>query len=168
MLVTSIFSFSPSGFHPSLTLSQTSPGFYVSAVQALSPFPTVFSTLSENFSLFSSNLKLSSANSFSLEESKIVIWERVKQSSVLSHIYFVFFLSYFQFWPVQNICHLVKSWKPSLGLWKAFSRIMKCKQCVIVIPFISPYRSIQDYRIMEGVRCRKMMSGSTGPTEEGQ
>ena len=39
--------------------------------QAISPFPTVFSTLLDNFLPFSSNLKLSSANSFSLEESKI-------------------------------------------------------------------------------------------------
>ena len=39
--------------------------------QAISPFPTVFSTCLDNFLLFSSNLKLSSANSFSLEESKI-------------------------------------------------------------------------------------------------
>ena len=68
------------------TLSQTSLGFYVSAVQvfrkhcrkrrncsqrAISPFHTLFSTLLENFTPFSSNLKLSSANSFSLEESKI-------------------------------------------------------------------------------------------------
>ena len=35
------------------------------------PFRTVFSILSENFLPFSSNLKLSSANTFSLEESKI-------------------------------------------------------------------------------------------------
>ena len=35
---------------------------------AISPFPTVFFTQLENFS---SNLKLSSASSFSLEESKI-------------------------------------------------------------------------------------------------
>ena len=33
-------------------------------------FPTVFSTHIENFLSFSSNLKLSSENSFSLEESK--------------------------------------------------------------------------------------------------
>ena len=37
----------------------------------LSPFPTVFSTHFDNFLPSSSNLKLSSANSFSLEESKI-------------------------------------------------------------------------------------------------
>ena len=37
--------------------------------QAISSFPTVFSTDLENFLPFSSNLKLSSANSFSLEES---------------------------------------------------------------------------------------------------
>ena len=69
-----------------LTLSQTSPGFYVSAGQVfwkhcgkrrncsrrtISPFPTVFSTRLDNFLPFSSNLKLSSANCFSLEESKI-------------------------------------------------------------------------------------------------
>ena len=34
-------------------------------------FPTVFSTHMDNFLPFSSNSKLSSANSFSLEESKI-------------------------------------------------------------------------------------------------
>ena len=39
-------------------------------------FP-VFSTLSENFLPFSSNLKLSSADSFSLKDSKIVVWEKV-------------------------------------------------------------------------------------------
>ena len=38
---------------------------------AISPFPTVFSTHLEKFLPFSSSLKLSSANSFSLEESKI-------------------------------------------------------------------------------------------------
>ena len=36
----------------------------------MSPFLAVFSTLLENYLPFSSNLKLSSANSFSLEESK--------------------------------------------------------------------------------------------------
>ena len=40
-------------------------------VRAISPLPTVFSTHLDNFLPFSSNLKLSSANSFSLEESKI-------------------------------------------------------------------------------------------------
>ena len=68
-----------------ITISQTSPCFYVFAVRILENtvgkreiarnelflvFP-VFSTLSENFLLFSSNSKLSSTNSFSLEESKI-------------------------------------------------------------------------------------------------
>ena len=38
---------------------------------AMSPFPTVFSTFFENFLPFSSNLKLSSVQSFSVEESKI-------------------------------------------------------------------------------------------------
>ena len=45
---------------------------------AISPFPTVFSASLENFLPFSSNLKLSSANSFSLEVAKCVVWERVK------------------------------------------------------------------------------------------
>ena len=67
------------------TLSKTSHFFYVSAVyffqhcgkrrncsyRAVSPFPTVLSTLFENAPPFPSNSKLSSANSFSLEESKI-------------------------------------------------------------------------------------------------
>ena len=61
-----------------LTVSKTSPGFYVSAVQvflktlwgkekllvtSISPLPTVFPTLLKSFLSFSSNLKLSSANS---------------------------------------------------------------------------------------------------------
>ena len=66
-----------------LTPSQTIPGFYMSAVQvlktlwekeklrAISPFLTVFSTLSGNFLPFSSNSKLLSANSLTLEGSKI-------------------------------------------------------------------------------------------------
>ena len=43
----------------------------IAPLRAISPFPTVFSTGFENFLQFSSNLKLSSANSFILEESKI-------------------------------------------------------------------------------------------------
>ena len=54
-----------SGF---LTYSHTTP-FDAPGKQAISPFPTVFSTHSDNFLPFSSNLKLSSANFFSLEES---------------------------------------------------------------------------------------------------
>ena len=40
-------------------------------LRAISPFPTVFSTFLDNFLPFSPNVKLSSANFFSLEESKI-------------------------------------------------------------------------------------------------
>ena len=68
-----------------LTLSQRSPCFYVSAVQIFENTVglgeiahykqfllfIVFSSLMENFPTFSLNLKLSSANYFSLEESKI-------------------------------------------------------------------------------------------------
>ena len=39
--------------------------------KAISPFPTVFSTPLENFLPFSSNSELLSANSFSLEETRI-------------------------------------------------------------------------------------------------
>ena len=41
------------------------------SLRAISLFPTVFSTYLDNFLPFSSNLKLSSAKSFSLEMSKI-------------------------------------------------------------------------------------------------
>ena len=84
MLVTSIFSHFDNVFLNTwdrnyyLTLSQTSPGFYVSAVQFLWKHcgkrrncNKVFSTHLENFLPFLSNLKLLSANSFTLEESKI-------------------------------------------------------------------------------------------------
>ena len=65
-----------------LTHSQTSPCFCVSFENNVGKreiacnkqfllFLTVFSTLLENFLQFSSYLKLSSANSFSLEESKL-------------------------------------------------------------------------------------------------
>ena len=40
-------------------------------LRAISPFPTVFSIRLKDFPLFSSNLKFSPANSFSLKESKI-------------------------------------------------------------------------------------------------
>ena len=68
-----------------LTLSQTRPGFYVSAVlvfwkhcekrwncsqRAISLFSTAFSTRLKNFLQFSSDIKLSSANSLSFEGSK--------------------------------------------------------------------------------------------------
>ena len=71
-------------FPTRLTLSQTSPGFHMSAVQVLKTlwekekllvisnfsFSTVFSAYLMSFLPFSSNLTLSSVNSFSLEESK--------------------------------------------------------------------------------------------------
>ena len=41
------------------------------SLRAISPFPTVFSTRLENLLTFSSSLKLSSANTLSLKESKI-------------------------------------------------------------------------------------------------
>ena len=71
---------------PSLTVSQTNPDFYVSAVQIFENtagkgeiarieqfllFPQCFLPISMDFQPFSSNLKLSSANSVSLEGSKI-------------------------------------------------------------------------------------------------
>ena len=55
----------------SLTLSQTSLGFYVSVIEAISPFPKVFSTLLKNFQSFLSRSELSFAISFSLDDSKI-------------------------------------------------------------------------------------------------
>ena len=74
-----------------LILSKTIPGFYVSAVEVIRTvgkgeiagneqfllFP-LFSTHLENFLPFSSSLKFSSANSFSLEESKICCLEKIK------------------------------------------------------------------------------------------
>ena len=50
--------------------------------RAIFPFPTVFSTDLENFLQFSSKLKLSSENSFSLKQSKICRWERIKSSEI--------------------------------------------------------------------------------------
>ena len=70
-----------------LTLSQTSPGFYVPVIwkhckkkrncskQAISPFPKVFFTYFEKFLKFSSNLNLSSASS-SVWKSKICLFEK--------------------------------------------------------------------------------------------
>ena len=75
-------------FKPHLTLSQTSPCFYLSAVQVLEKntvgkgditcneqfhlFPTVLFTRLDNFLPFLSNLKLSSANSFSFDQFEIL------------------------------------------------------------------------------------------------
>ena len=39
--------------------------------RAISPLPTMFSACSENFLIFSSNFKLSSADCFNLDQSKI-------------------------------------------------------------------------------------------------
>ena len=73
------------------TLSQTIPGFYMSAIQILwkhcgekeillirsnSPFPSVFSTHLKNFQPFSSNSKLPSADSSVWKCLKFVVWER--------------------------------------------------------------------------------------------
>ena len=70
-------------FGKELTLSQANPGFYVQVLwkhcgnrrnyswRDFSPFPSVFSTCLDNFLPSSSNIKLSSAYSFSLEESKM-------------------------------------------------------------------------------------------------
>ena len=41
-------------------------------LSTIAPFPTAFSTLSENFPPFSSNLDLLSASSLRLEDSKFV------------------------------------------------------------------------------------------------
>ena len=49
----------------------------------------MFSTRLENSLPFSSKLKLSSANSFSLEEPKIVVLERVKLSLTASLVHFL-------------------------------------------------------------------------------
>ena len=56
-----------------LTLSQTSPGFYVSAVQVFWKHwgKQVFFTWLKSFMPFSTKLKSSSANFFNLDESKI-------------------------------------------------------------------------------------------------
>ena len=54
-----------------LTYSDTMTPFDAPGKQAISPFPTVFSTHLDSFLPFLSNLKLLSTNSFSLEESKI-------------------------------------------------------------------------------------------------
>ena len=75
-----------------LTLSQTSPGFYVSAVQifrkhcgkrrncsqrAISPFPTAFSTLLENLLPFSPILNCRLQTLPIWKSKKFVFWERV-------------------------------------------------------------------------------------------
>ena len=44
------------------------------SIRAISPFPTVFSTCLDNFLPFSSNLKLSSADSFQFGSLKFVVW----------------------------------------------------------------------------------------------
>ena len=85
-----------------LTLSQTSPGVYVSAVQVFRKpfrkrrllmtsnfiFPTMFSFHLETFLLFSSIFKLSSAFILSLEESKIFRHSGKAQIVVCRHFQF--------------------------------------------------------------------------------
>ena len=94
MLVNSIFFFSQNIFQrqqQSLTLSQTSHSFYMSSAQvfrkhcgtrrncsyrAISPFPSLFFACLDNFLPFSSNIKLSYANSLSLEEFKTLLFNK--------------------------------------------------------------------------------------------
>ena len=47
----------------------------------------MFSAHFGSFLPFSLNLKLSSANSFSLEASKFVVWERVKATAVIKYLH---------------------------------------------------------------------------------
>ena len=124
------FSFSHNVFFPiwylifignELTLSQTSPGFYVSAVQvfwkhcgkrrncslrAISPFPTVFSPLLESLLPFLSNLKLLPATSFSLEESKICCLGKVNRLDACS----------LYEWPHRNIIFYLNQ-EGTRGIW---------------------------------------------------
>ena len=82
-----------------LTLSQTSPGFYVSHYKSLENtvgkgeialyeqfllFQQCFLPFVKTFLPLSSNLKLSSVNSFSFEGLKFVVWERVKETGITS------------------------------------------------------------------------------------
>ena len=73
MLATSIFSFSHNLFNPISNKNHYFKYFYFVVCNGFQfrPFSTVTSTLLENRLSFSSNLKLSSANSFNLEESRI-------------------------------------------------------------------------------------------------
>ena len=82
-----------------LSLSQTSPGFYVSALQsfrkhsgkrrncsqrAIPPFPTVFSTNLENILPFSSTQNCPLQILFSVWKSlKFVVWERINKQFLL-------------------------------------------------------------------------------------
>ena len=50
----------------------------IAHIKAISPFLRVFSTRFENFMLFSSNLKFSSANSFTMEEFKCYFGKEYK------------------------------------------------------------------------------------------
>ena len=62
-------------------------GSNLSFSRAICPLRKVFSSNSENFLPFSSNLKLSSAKSFSLEESKFIDWERNKFMPISIYLY---------------------------------------------------------------------------------
>ena len=71
LLVSNNFSFSHSVFYPFAELNTIFIKFKTVVCKLFSLFPTVFSTLLQNLTLFSSNLKLWSANFFSLEAFKI-------------------------------------------------------------------------------------------------
>ena len=79
-------------FDTGLTLSKTNPGFYVSVVQvfgkhcgkrrncswrAISPFPTVFSTLFGKLSAIFIKFKIVVCQRFEFGSLKFVVWERV-------------------------------------------------------------------------------------------
>ena len=88
----------------------------VTSIQA--PFLTVFPTRLENCLSFSSHLKLSSANSFNLEESKFAILEKVKEDNA----------SYQHFLPIPEVFFFKVIYrKYFLAL---FSKIDSCENIV--------------------------------------
>ena len=70
------------------------------------------STLFENFLPFSSNLKLVSSNSFSSEESKFVVWERVNMP-----------MDHFTSWTYSHILTDLESNMPGIFLIAAICKI---------------------------------------------
>ena len=62
-------------------------------VPRISPFPKVLSILSENFLTYESNLKLTSANSFSINECKIC-GLRKDSEETLQNLSFFFLISF--------------------------------------------------------------------------
>ena len=138
-------------FGKELTLSQTSPGVYMSAVQVFWKHcgkKRNCSTRLENSLPFSSNLKLSSATSFSLEESKICCmgkgWAKAPNANANTWQWCMICSQNFKL-KLQNsrLCQWVEMVWGQQNIWDINTVIHLCKDILYGwLPGFSPFSTV--------------------------